>query len=115
MSHFSPLSQPWAEAQRRAEIYLRALRGGFGVAERDLLAGALTSARSQYLLSPQSHPVTLVMEALFGFLPAHLPNDQPAAPIAPPLQRASMLPEPVEFPLHDWCRRALRRFNKIAA
>lgn len=93
------ISGQWQEAQRRAETYLRTLRGSFGPAERQLLAAALTSARGQLRLNPETHPVTLVMEALFGFL-SSLPNDRP--PMAPPLRRATMLPEPIEFPLHDW-------------
>ena len=105
MDPSSPVAQQWQEAQQRAETYLRALRGNVGAAERHLLAAALTSARGQLWLNPEAHPVTLVMEALFGFLP-DAPNVEP--PMTPPLQRATMLPEPIEFPLHHWFSGLLR-------
>lgn len=104
MSHVSPLSSPWQEAQRRGETYLRLCRGEFGADERHLLASALASARAQSRLSDGTHPVTLVMEALFGFLP----TDAPLA-MTPPIRRSTMLPEPTEFPVHDWMRRIFRR------
>ncbi len=104
MSHPTQPAQRWHEAERRGEIYLRSLRGTFGPAERDLLASALTSARAQSRLDGRIHPVTLVMEALLGFLPA-----APAGPMTPPIQRGKMLPEPTEFPVHDWFRRLFRR------
>lgn len=106
MNHPSLLPQKWNEAQRRAETYLRALRGVFGPGERELVASALASARGQSQLNQDAHPVTLVMEALFGFLPA-VAAEIPA--MTPPLQRATMLPEPMEFPVHDWLRRCFRR------
>lgn len=102
MSHPAQLSQRWHEAQRRAETYLRLCRETFGAAERRLLASALASARAQARLHDDTHPVTLVMEALFGFLPAT------AIAMTPPLQRSTMLPEPTEFPVHDWFRRVFR-------
>ena len=49
-------------------------------------------------------PVTLVMEALFGFLPSEAP-----LVMTPPINRSTMLPEPTEFPVHDWMRRIFRR------
>jgi hypothetical protein len=36
--------------------------------------------------------------------------DEPA-PMTPPIQRARMLPEPIEFPVHDWFRRLFRRIG----
>lgn len=104
MSHPSHFPPPWREAERRAKTYLRALRGAVGADERDLLATALSSARAQARLQDGAHPVTLVMEALFSFLPV----DQPAV-MAPPIERSGMLPEPTEFPVHDWLRRCFRR------
>lgn len=106
MNHPTHLPQNWNEAQRRAETYLRALRGVFGRGERQLVASAITSARRQLQLDLDAHPVTLVMEALFVFLPAAA-AEMPA--MTPPLQRATMLPEPMEFPVHDWLRGFLRR------
>lgn len=106
MSHSTQLSQAWSEAERRAESYLRTLRGSFGSAERLLVANARSSARGQSQLNPGAHPVTLVMEALFGFLP-FVPNESP--PMTPPLRRATMLPEPIEFPVHDFLGGLLRR------
>ncbi len=106
MNHPSHLSQKWNEARRRAEAYLRAVRGGFGPGERHLVASAIASARGQLQLNHNAHPVTLVMEALFGFLPAAA-GEIPA--MAPPIQRATMLPEPMEFPVHDWLRGFFRR------
>lgn len=104
MSQVAQLSQRWHEAQRRAETYLQLSRGAFGAAERRLLVSALASARAQARLDAATHPVTLVMEALFGFLAA-----SPEVPMTPPLQRSTMLPEPTEFPVHDWFRRVFRR------
>ena len=71
MSHPAQLPHDWHEAQRRAETYLRLCRETFGAAERRLLASALASARAQARLHADTHPVTLVMEALFGFLARH--------------------------------------------
>lgn len=105
MKQPSHLPQKWSEAHRRAEIYLRALRGGFGLDERQLVASAISSAGGQLRLNPNAHPVTLVMEALFGLLPESSPG---SVAMTPPLQRARMLPEPMEFPVHDWLRRAFR-------
>ena len=67
------------------------------------VASALTSARGQVRLNPEEHPVTLVMEALFGFLP-----DSETVAMTPPIERTTMLPEPMEFPVHDWLRRVRR-------
>jgi hypothetical protein len=108
MSHSTELSRPWSEAQRRAAIYLRTLRGRFGAAERRLVAEALRSARGQGQLNQETHPVTLVMEALFDSLSA-VPNEPP--PTTPPLRRTTMLPEPIEFPVHDWFRGLFRRIR----
>ncbi len=105
MNQPAQLSQKWNEALARAEAYLRALRGRFGASERELLGSAVTSARGQLQLNAEAHPVTLVMEALFGFLPAAA---GPAL-MAPPLQRARMLPERMQFPLHDWLGGIVRR------
>ncbi len=93
----------WSEARRRAETYLRALQGGFGQGERALLAQALAKAHGQNREDRATHPVTLVMESLFGLLP---PEDV-SAPVAmtPPMQRVTMLPEKTEFPFHDGMRR----------
>ena len=104
MSQFASLSSPWQEAQRRGETYLRLCRGAFGAAERHLLASALASARAQLRLSEGIPPVTLVMEALFGFLSSEAP-----LAMTPPINRSRMLPEPTEFPVHDWMRRIFRR------
>jgi hypothetical protein len=106
MSHSTELSQPWQEAERRAETYLRTLRGRLDRPERGLVANALSSARGQSQLASEAHPVRLVMEALFDSLQA-VPNEKP--PMTPPLRRATMLPEPIEFPLHDWLGGLLRR------
>lgn len=105
MNHQSHLGEQWQDARRRAEAYLRAQRGGFSVVERALLASAFTSARGQARLDPQAHPSALVMEALTGFL-ASIPRTDPT-PMNPPIYRSRMLPEPIEFPLHDWLRRIL--------
>ncbi len=102
-------SQKWNEAHRRAETYLRLLRGEFGRRERQLAALALNSARGQIQQHHDAHPVTLVMEALFGFL-SGAPAKMPA--MTPPLQRATMLPEPMEFPVHDWLRGFFRRLGR---
>jgi hypothetical protein len=105
MNHRSHLGEQWQEARRRAETYLRAQRDGFGIPERALLASAFTSARAQARLDPQAQPSALVMEALTGFLAPTSRSD--ATPMSPPIQRSRMLPEPIEFPLHDWMRRIL--------
>lgn len=104
----SHLPQKWSEAQRRAETYLRALRRAFGPAERQLVARALTAAHERHYECAGTHPVTLVMEALFGLLP---PAPETVAPVAmaPPIRRATMLPEPTEFPVHNWLRRLFCR------
>ncbi|MBA3963773.1 MAG: hypothetical protein H0X40_17990 [Chthoniobacterales bacterium] len=94
----------WQAAQSRAEAYLGALRGGFGTEERQLTASALTSARAQRRLNPEANPIALVMEALCGLLPA---SETPM--MTPPMQRSVMLPEPIEFPVHDWMRRCFGR------
>lgn len=104
MSQLSQFSSPWQEAQRRGETYLQARCGGFGADQRHLLASALASARAQSRLSASTPPVKLVMEALFGFLP---PTE--SLTMAPPIQRSTMLPELMEFPVHDWFRRVFRR------
>lgn len=108
MNQPSLLPQNWNEAQRRAEAYLRALRGVFGPGERQLVASAIDSARGQLELDNDAHPVILVMEALFGFLPAAAAE---IPVMTPPIQRATMLPEPMEFPLHDWLRGFFRRIG----
>lgn len=102
MSHPAHLGEKWGEAHGRAETYLRLVRGGFGPGERSLLASALASAREQLRLDARVHPVTLVMEALFGCLPS-----ASAAEMTPPIERSRMLPEPLEFPIHNWLRRVL--------
>jgi glutathione S-transferase len=96
------LPQQRSEAQRRAETYLRALRGKFGPAERQLVTRALAAARDQERLNAEAHPVTRVMESLFELLS----EETTAAPVAmtPPIKRVTMLPETTEFPLHDWLR-----------
>ena len=104
MSYPTHLPARWSEALRRAEAYLRTLRGTFGPEERQLVASAMISARGQVRLNPEEHPVTLVMEALFGFLP-----DSGTLAMTPPIERTTMLPEPMEFPVHDWLRRIFRR------
>ena len=110
----------WNEAQRRAETYLGALRGGFGERERELVARALRAAREEHqpgassqLSSPHAtqvpvspHPVTRVMELLFDILPTQDTIAPPA--MAPPIQRTSMLPEKTEFPFHDGLHRLFR-------
>ena len=108
MNHasLSQLPQKWSEARRRAEVYLRALGGSFGSTERLLVARALTIAREQHRQNADTHPVTLVMETLFDLLPA--PAAAPAAPMTPPIHRATMLPGSTEFPVHDWLRRPFR-------
>jgi hypothetical protein len=90
----------WSEAQQRAETYLHALHGEFGPAQRELLVRALQRAREQEG-NVASHPVTLVMQALFAILP----KETTAIAMAPPIQRAAMLPEKVEFPFHEGLRR----------
>jgi hypothetical protein len=97
------LPQQWNEAHRRAETYLRALRGGYGSAERELFARALATARAQHRIDGTKHPVTLMMDSLFAILPPH----DAIAPVAmtPPIRRTAMLPERTEFPLHDWLHR----------
>ena len=107
------LPQHWSEAHRRAETYLRALGGEFGPVERKLAARALAAARAEHRPEFMAHPVTLVMRALFSILA----QEKPAQPVAmtPPIQRTTMLPEPTEFPLHDWLRGLFRgRFFKLA-
>lgn len=104
MSYPTHFPQAWSEAQRRAEAYLQTLRGTFGSEEQDLVASAMASARGQFRLNPEEHPVTLVMEALSGFLPGAV-----VLAMTPPITRATMLPEPMEFPVHDWLRRIFRR------
>ena len=99
------LSHQWHEAQRRAESYLRALRGVLGTAERELLVSALTTARAHHQWNAKAHPVALVMETLFDLLPIA----EPAVTMAPPIQRATMLPEPIQFPVRDWLRGWFRR------
>ncbi len=106
------LPQHWSEAHRRAETYLRALGGEFGPVERKLAARALATARAEHRPEFMAHPVTLVMSALFAILA----QEKTAPPVAmtPPIQRTTMLPEPTEFPLHDWVRGlSRRRFFKL--
>ncbi len=107
------LPQHWSEAHHRAETYLRALGGEFGPVERKLAARALAAARAERRPEFMAHPVTLVMRALFSIL-AHEKTAPPVA-MTPPIQRTTMLPEPTEFPLHDWVRGVARgRFFKLA-
>ncbi|CAN5538073.1 hypothetical protein BH20VER3_BH20VER3_17090 [soil metagenome] len=84
---------------------MRAL-GQLGKAERELLDQALRSAREEHVLAPKTHPVTLVMEALFALLS----KEEVAPPVSmtPPIQRVHMLPEPTEFPLHERLRQISR-------
>jgi hypothetical protein len=105
MNHRLHLGEQWQEARRRAETYLRAERGACGVRERALLASAFASARGQLRLDPDARPSALVMEALSGFLAST--SRAGATPMSPPIQHSRMLPEPIEFPLHDWMRRIL--------
>jgi hypothetical protein len=93
----------WDEARRRAETYLRALRGRIGTAERECITDAMEVARCGH--DDGTHPVTRVMESLFDLLSA---ADGESVATVPPMQRASMLPEQTVFPLHDTWRR-LRR------
>ena len=109
--HLSQLPRKWHEARRRAECYLRALRGAIGAAEGQLVIRALTMARAQHGRDPATHPVTMVMETLFDLLPV----GQTSVPMAPPIQRATMLPEPMEFPVRDWLRRCFRRPRVVVA
>ena len=102
----SHLPQKWSEAHRRAETYLRALRGGFGSDERQLLARAVGVAREQHRQQIETHPVTLVMETLFDLLPTA--DAMPLLALAPSIHRTTMLPEPMEFPVHNWLRRISR-------
>ena len=97
------LPQQWNEAHRRAETYLRALRGGYGPAERELFARALAVARAQHRSGRTKHPVALMMESLFAILPPH--DSIASAAMTPPIRRTTMLPERTEFPVHDWLRR----------
>jgi hypothetical protein len=92
----------WNEAQRRAEAYLRALKGRIGPADRTLLVDALAKARRHSGTERSAHPVTLVMESLFDLL-----SPETAAPVAmtPPIKRVAMIPEKTEFPFHDAMRR----------
>jgi hypothetical protein len=85
----------WSEAQQRAETYLRALFGAFGARQRELLARAMQTARAQEG-DVATHPVGLVMRALFALLEASA-----GFVMAPPVQRVSMLPEKIEFPFHE--------------
>lgn len=101
------LPRQWNEARHRAEIYLHALRSQFGLVERKLVARALIAAREQHRRNGAAHPVTLTMESLFEILWPEKSVSELA--MAPPMQRATMLPEPTEFPLHDWLRRLFRR------
>lgn len=101
------LPQQWSEAHRRAETYLRAFGGEFGPFERKLAARALATARAEHRTEFMAHPVTLVMQALFAIL-SHEKIIQPVA-MTPPIQRTTMLPEPTEFPLHDWAHGLFRR------
>jgi hypothetical protein len=106
-------AQQWNEAHRRAETYLRALRGRYGPDERELFARALAIARAQDVAGAK-HPVALMMESLFAILP----SQGPTAPLAmtPPVHRTTMLPERTEFPVHDWLRRlAPKRIFNLAA
>jgi hypothetical protein len=91
----------WREAQQRAETYLHALHGQFGPAERELLVRAMQTAREQEE-NVATHPVTLVMQTLFAILPKETPA---TIAMTPPIQRAAMLPEKVEFPFHEGLRR----------
>lgn len=96
----------WSEAQHRAETYLRAWFGRLGSAEEHLFTRALATARENHRADPAPHPVTLVMEALFAFLPP----EEAATPVSmtPPMQRVTMLPEKTEFPFHDGLRQLFR-------
>ena len=97
-------SRAWTEAQQRAETYLSALCGRTGPAENALLEQAIATAREESCEGNNAHhPITLVMESLFALLS----RAEIVAPLAitPPLTRASMLPEKIEFPLHEGMRR----------
>ncbi len=96
----------WSEARRRAETYLRALHGRFGTPEREQVARAITAARVRLSQGSETHPVTLVMKALFDLLPA----PSAAAPLCmtPPIRRVRMLPEKTDFPFHAGLRQLFR-------
>ncbi|HEY2712270.1 MAG TPA: hypothetical protein VGI60_07130 [Chthoniobacterales bacterium] len=94
----------WSEAQQRAETYLNALHGGLGSAQRELLVRAMQSAREQEE-NVATHPVTLVMQALFAALSK---ETTAIIAMAPPIQRVAMLPEKVEFPFHEGLGRLFR-------
>jgi hypothetical protein len=96
----------WDEARRRAETYLRALRGRFGPTECEQVVQAIATARAQQSVDSTTHPVTLVMEMLFVRLRPQ--TTARAVTITPPLQRVSMLPEKTEFPFHEALRRLFR-------
>ena len=104
VSEYGP--REWNEGMRRGETYLRSWRGSSGTAENEQLAKAVAIARAQAAAGDPRHPVTLVMESLFAFLP--LENESAAIAITPPIQRVKMLPEKTEFPLHDGLRRLFR-------
>jgi hypothetical protein len=92
----------WSEAQHRAETYLHLLCGEFGSVQRELLVRAMQTAHAQ---SEETtvHPVTLVMRALFLLL-----EKATRIATAPPMQRATMLPEKIEFPFHEGLSRLFR-------
>src|SRR4051812_46316540 len=99
------MAQKWSEAHRRAETYLRALFGQFNASERQLLARAVGEARELHRYRDEAHPTRLVMEAIFNLVePVLYPAADTLTPMAPRLHRTVMLPEPIEFPLHDYMR-----------
>ena len=113
MHHEKSRAQQWNEAHRRAETYLRALRGRYGPAERELFAFSLATARAQDVAGAK-HPVALMMESLFALLSPH--DALGPAAMTPPIHRTTMLPERTEFPVHDWLHRlAPKRIFNLAA
>lgn len=92
----------WDEAQQRAETYLYALYGEFDSGQRELLARATQSARARSE-NAATHPVTLVMQALFALL-----ETTPTFAMTPPIQRVSMVPEKIAFPFHEGLGRLFR-------
>ncbi len=111
MTAYGP--REWSEAQDRAATYLRALQGGLGAEQRQLLSQALRMALAERATAPATHPVTLLMEALFALLAEAEPTEP--VPMAPPMQRVTMLPEPTEFPLHDGIKRVFRTRHLLFA
>ena len=101
-------SRDWNEAQLRAETYVRAARGGFGEAERKLLADAIAAARAR---RGETQPMRLVMSEIFARMDVVESGRDRCLqrPANPPIERASMLPKPIEFPLLAALKKLSRR------